>query len=808
MVDVLRQDLRYALRGLRRSPVLSVAIVITIALALGVNVALFTVADRIFFQAPPGVVEPSAVRRLFAHQLGQGGREYTFDQFSTHDHENLAAASAGAASIEGYAFRGRRRVDDTPTPRNVAYATTRFFDVVGVRPYRGRSFSNDENIYGDPKMVVLLSHSMWLAAYGGDSAILGRAIRVDTSTFTVIGVLAPGFVGMDVDVVDLWAPLAALPSLGEGPWWTRGFQVMRLFARLAPDANASGLAERLNVAYRAGRPETVERDPGVRLEMAPLLQARSSLRYGRQDERNIALLQRLLGIGAIILIVGMSNVASLLLMRAIRRRREMAVRLALGVSRGRLVMLLFLESLVLSAIGGGASLFLTWITGDSIRQLLIANIQWPATLIDARVVAFTLIVTLVVAIGGGLAPATLAWKPDLMRQLRIGAFDTGRSGSRLRLSLLAAQTALCTLLLVAAGVFIQSLRRASSLDLGFDRDRLITVQLNAMSNVVSMAADRIAALPGVESVGRSSVDLRGGMIAGISFKNGDSIPAIMGPVSAEVNEDYGRAIGARLLEGRWISATDRGPSEPIVVINHTMANAYWPGRSPLGECFFVVNRSGPCRRIVGVVGDVRWDLTESPQRWFYVPMAQSYAQCCSTLTVRTRARATATTLVEIRRVLSEMGAWDAAPPTPRLVSERHEPIMRPWRVTGGMFLIFGALALAACAAGIYGLVAYDVTQRTHELGVRMVLGATSPDLLALVVMSGAKTVFVGLGIGVVASFATGRLLSSLLYETSAYDVFALALTTISLLVVATIASLLPALKATRIDAAQSLRVEG
>jgi predicted permease len=807
MIDALRQDLRYALRGLRKSPVLSCAIVVTISLALGVNVALFTVADRVFFQAPPGVVEPSEVRRLFAHELGMGGRSYTTDRFSTRDHEGLGAAAAGSAVIEGYAVQARRQVDDTPTPRNIAYVTTRFFDVAGIRSHRGRLFSSAENVYGDPSMVVQISQSMWMAANGGDSAILGRTIRVDTSAFTIIGVLPRGFDGMDIDPVDLWAPLAAYPSLGEGPWWTQDFAVMRLFARLAPNANARLVEERLNAAYRARRSDVVERDPGLRLEMAPLLQARSSLRYGRQDERNIALLQRLLGVGAIILIVGMSNVASLLLMRAIRRRREMAVRLALGVSRQRLVMQLFLESLVLSAIGGSASLLLTWITGDSIRRLLLASIQWPATLIDARVVAFTVIVTLVVAVGGGLAPATLAWKPDLMRQLRVGAHDTGR-GSRLRLSLLAAQTALCTLLLVAAGVFIQSLRRASSLDLGFDRDRLITVQLSAMSNVVSMAAERMTALPAVEAVGRSSVDLRGGMIAGISFKNGDSIPALMGPVSAQVGASYGPALGVRLLEGRWISETDRRPSEPIMVVNRAMANAYWPGQSPIGKCVFVVTRADPCRRVVGVVGDVRWDLTERAQKWIYLPMTQSYAECCSTLTVRTRGRATAATVGEIRRVLSEMGTWSAAPPTPRLVSERHEPIMRPWRVAGAMFLVFGALALAACAAGIYGLVAYDVTQRTHELGVRIVLGATRSDLLALVVTSGARTVLFGLGIGLVVSVAAGRLMSSLLYETSAYDVFALSLTTISLLVVATIASIVPAFKATRIDAAESLRIDG
>jgi putative ABC transport system permease protein len=807
--DILQQDIGYALRGLRRAPGLTATILLTFALGIGVNAAMFTVVDRVFFQAPPGIVDPSAVRRLISFSRGYERVEFPSDYFTTTDITHFREAVGSGAEIEG--FDSSDHVIDHDTQKHaVAYATTGFFHLAGTQPYRGRFFSADENHYGDARNVAILNYDYWRRAFSADSAILGRTIHIDTTVFTIIGIAQPRFEGMDLDVVDVWVPLASMPAGFEGPWWNGDFNVVRLFARLDPSANERAIQTRLNTQYRRDRASMVERDSTARLEVAPLLQARSALGLGRQDDRNLALMIRLAGVGLVVLIIAVSNVASLLLMRALRRRREIAIRVALGVSRRRLGSQLLVESVLLAVVGGAAAVLIAFWTGGVLRTLLVSDVHWSATLIDRRVIAFTMVVAVLAGVAAGLAPATIALRRDIIAALKAGSSESGRPRSFLRITLLVTQTALCMLMLAAAGVFLQSLRRASLLDLGFDADRLITFQLFRINQDVSEeAVARIRALPSVATTSLSEIDLRGGGVYPIHFSNGDSVPVLLSPMAGYVDTAFAGTVGLRLVGGRLLSTSDTKGSEPIVVINQAMADEYWPHRNPLGECIHVGLLASPCRRIVGVVGTTQWYLAGTPQKMFYMPATQSpYAHCCSSVSVRTRGRATATTIAEIRRIVSVLpGQEPEYPPTPRLVVDRLEPQYRPWRIAVVMFLLFGILALAAAGAGIYGLVGFDVTQRTHEFGVRITLGATSRNILGLVLGSGLRVVVIGLIAGVSSALIAGRVLSSLLFNTSPYDPVVLAATAVTLSVVALLASLVPAWRATRVQPVIALRAD-
>lgn len=276
-IDILRQDVGYAVRGLRRAPGLTATILATFALGIGVNAAMFTVVDRVFFQAPAGIVDPGAVRRLVSFSHGVGGVDYASDYFTTTDLTRFPEAVAGGAEIEGYDVSSDRTIGNDPQKHTVGYATTGFFHFAGVRPYRGRFFSADENRYADPRNVAILNYDYWRRAFSGDSAIFGRTIRVDTTLFTVIGVAPPRFEGMDLDVVDVWAPLASRGPGLEGPWWNGDFAVVRLFARLAPSANERAIQSRLNTQFCRDRPRSWS-------VTRPL--ASKSLRYSKREVRS------------------------------------------------------------------------------------------------------------------------------------------------------------------------------------------------------------------------------------------------------------------------------------------------------------------------------------------------------------------------------------------------------------------------------------------------------------------------------------------------------------------------------------------
>ena len=811
--DVVAHDFGYALRQFRNAPGFSASVVLTLAFGIGANAAMFTVVDRVFLQTPPGVVRPGSVHRLIAYELGYPNIELPTESFTTRDHEAFRTATAGLAEVEGYDVETEAQFDGGAERQSIGYATTGFLHLVGVHPALGRFFDPRENEYGAPTRVAILNYSYWQRAYDGDSRILGRTIRIDSTLFTIIGVAQRGFDGVDLDAVDVWAPLSALPTGLEGPWWgDSGLQILKLLVRVDHPRDASVVFARLKAEHLASRPsygEGAEKDFKRHLEFEPLIQGRTSIGLGPQDERNVALLTRLAGVSFLVLVIAVCNAASLLLMRALRRKREIAVRLALGVSRARLLAQFAGESVLLAGVAGAISLWIAYATGQALRQQLIADVHWSATLIDVRVVAFTAALALVAGVLAGMAPIAVVRSRDVMSALKEGARESGRPRSAMRIALLATQTGLCMVMLSAAGMFLDSLWHARAFDFGFDKDRLATLSLPlGDENEIRRIVGEIGALHGVAAVSRSTADLRGAETAQLRFSSGFETPRLDSPHMNHIDTSFVRAAGLRLLEGRpWLAAQDAADS--VALITLAMARRYWPGRSPIGDCFSQLLGPGrhACFRVIGVVKDVRFDLSRPAIPQYYI-LSRTWRRIgMSSVVVRTSGPATPTIIADIQQVLRTIHRPSAYPPNPRLVSARLEPQVHPWRVAAAMFLAFGLLGLVAATAGIYGLMGYEVTQRTHEFGVRIALGATAESILALVLGSGLRLIVVGLAAGLALSLIVGRAISSLVFEISPYDPVVLSITMVALAAVALMASLIPAWRATRVDPLVALRAE-
>ena len=816
-VDALRQDVAYAVRGLSRSPGLTVAIVLTLGLGVGANAAIFSALDRVFFQAPPGVVDPGAVRRLYAHRFDArrtadpNGQITPF--LATRDLVELTNAARGRARVTGYALDRGTRLEPAHQLVRTTFVAPGYFDFVGVRPARGRFFAADENgLPGPPSPVVVISDAFWRSHFAADPDVVGRSLRVDETTYTIVGVAPPGFDGLELEVTDLWAPLADLQG-GNVTW-------LRLLARLERGAGTSALDQLLTRQYRATHAGDPAVGDGSEIMSAPILAARGPALAGvtvhripGMSERSLGVLTRLAGVGLVVALIAIANVASLLLMRAIRRQREIAVRVALGISRSRLVAQLVTESVMLGVLSGAAALAAASWAGNALR-LQLASFRWPATVIDHRVVLFAMAIAIGGGMAAGLAPALFALRTDVGSSLKTSSGGT-RTGSAIRAGLLVTQSALCMALLASSGVFLQSLRRAAEVDRGFDAERTIVLSLPAYypssEQDVAQAAERLRSAPGVEAVGRSRSWLADiGFTSKVGPSGSDTVgTGTRGPSIEFVEPDYLRAAGMRVVAGRLLAESDE--RVPVALVNQALATALFRVKDPVGSCIHVREPSSPCRTIVGVVRDVRWDVTEASVYRVYVPLHQAWtvpnpALIPNYLLVRTSAATAPADVARLRGIVAPMIAGGTELGV-RRVSDMLEPQLQPWRLAAALFLILGLLGLAAAATGIYGLVAFDVAQRSRELGVRIALGATPASIVRLVLGSGLRVVLLGTAAGAAAALAAGRVMAALLYATSPYDPVVLLATALTLAAAATAASLVPAWRAVRVDPVRVLAAE-
>ena len=827
-LQAARYDLTFALRGLARSPGLALTIVISLSLGVGANVAVFTALDRVFLQAPPGVKQPDQMRRLYARIFSARGMNYgptgrVMDNLSTRDLEALAEATRGTARLAGnhLGYAGRLNGSDMRVRRT--FVSPGYFELLGVRPALGRFFTVDEDrITGAPMPVVILSHAFWRNQLGGDTAIIGRSLRLDDDAYTVIGIASREFEGIDLEVSDLWLPLTNLAG--------GNITFLKVIARLEPGATDAKLNQLLASGFRRARasdPDVADgsvafagsffaaKGPGLVGVFGMLISGAPFVgtRIRGMSEHSVALLPRLGLLGVMVLIIATANVASLLLMRALRRRREIGIRVALGIPMGRLMSQLVIESLLLALLAAGIALAVANATGGLLRAQL-STLQWTETVVDHRAAWLGLGVALIAGVAAGLAPAFFAMRADVITSLR-GSSGITPAGSGMRTALLVTQAAICAALLASGGTFLQSLRRATEFDHGFDHEPLVQVTIPARdANAEAELADvtaRLRATPGVIAVGRTMGSLGAmGMTSKVGPNASDTVGVgLRGPSLEFIEPEFMRAAGLRPVAGRLLTAADNFGL--VTVLTESLARTLFPAGDVIGRCVHVREPSSPCREIVGVVRDVHWFVAVPPFYRAYVPLPQAWttpprALIPNFLYVRLAATALPADVARLRSTLSPVLSH-ADEMSIQRVSEMLAPQLQPWRVAAALFLVLGSLGLLAAAAGIYGLVAYDVTQRSREIGVRVALGATSPRIVQLIFWTGLRVVLMGIGAGLLVAFGVGRVMMSLLFGTTPFDPVVLGVTVLVLILAAALASLVPVRRALRVNPAIALASE-
>ena len=827
-LQAAKYDLAFAVRGLARSPGLTLTIIVSLSLGVGANVAVFTAIDRVFLQPPPGVAKPDQMRRLYARIFSIGGPDYgptgrVVQNLSTGDLLALAEATRGTARLAGDHLGYAGRLNGVSRRTGMTYVSPGYFDLLGIRPALGRFFAPDEDLVtGAPMSVVVLSHAFWRSQFGGDSTLVGRSIRLNDEGYTVIGIAAREFEGIDLEVTDLWLPLTNIAG-GD-------ITFLRVIARLEPGASDARLDQLLATGFRRGRANDRDVADSSRAFAGSFFAAKGpglvgvfgtlatgapfvGSRIRGMPERSVDLLPRLGLLSAVVLIIATANVASLLLMRALRRRREIGTRVALGAPLGRLMAQLIAESLLLALIAGAVALAVANATGGVLRAQL-STLRWTDTVVDFRAVWLGLGIAIIAGIAAGLAPALFAMRTDVITSLRSSSGITP-AGSGTRTALLVAQAALCTALLASGGTFLQSLRRAAGFDHGFDHEKLLQVAIpardaNAEAELAS-AAGRLRATPGVVAVGRTLTALGTlGMSSKVGPNASDTVGiGLRGPSLEFVDPEYMRAAGFRVVAGRLLTSADNFAT--VTVLTESLARALFPAGDVLGRCVHVREPSSPCREIVGVVRDLHWFLGSPPFYRAFVPLPQAWtipprALIPNYLYVRLSGATTPADVARLRATLATVLSHPEELSIQRTTGML-APQLRPWRVAAALFLVLGSLGLLAAATGIYGLVAYDVTQRTREIGVRIALGAPALRIAGFIMSSALRVVLMGIGAGLLAAFGIGRAMMSLLFGTSPFDPVVLGLTVVVLVVAAALASLIPMWRALRVSPAVALSSE-
>lgn len=822
----IMQDVYYAARGLVREPMFTAFVAITLGLGIGVNAAMYGVVDRLILSGPEHVREPERLQNLYVTSQTPGMDADVDQNFGYVTYAILRdnARTMKVATFKRIAKGALYGNGQAAEQWDYAEATADLFPLLGATPLLGRFFSADEDRASPSQAVVVLGYNVWKRAFNSDEKIIGKSITLSDVSYVIVGVARKGFTGPELKPVDVWFPAAARGSLSrrnfETTWNWSGLHIV---ARLAAGATPLQAGAEATTAYRAAYAGNQSYMKNASLSLAPI----SYTGHGVEPPE-LQISRWLVGVCIIVLIIASSNVANLLLARAVRRRREVAVRLALGVSRIRLLRLFLIESWMLSGIGAVAGLVVALATGTFMRRVLLPDIEWSAPVLDSRALVLSIVVAIVVGIAIGLLPALRASRPDLTASLKSGVRDGGGNRSRTRQALTLMQAALSVVLLVGAGLFMRSLSNVRAIDLGVQTDRVIMLsprwsalspamskemrvaEANRREGVIPQMLERMRALPEVESVSMTvGLPFNAAMSMGVRVPGLDSIPKTKGgsPTVSYITDDYFKTIGARILRGTAFTGADRKGGEPVAIVSETMAKTLWPNREAIGQCLYADSDSlTPCSRIIGIATDAhRFELEEEPSMHYFIPWSSYKYPGATLLLVRPRKDASVT-MPAIRKLAQEIDPTISYVYTD-LLQDQIDPKMRPWKLGASIFSMMGLLALIVAAIGLYSVMSYLVAQRRQELGIRMALGANSRDILRLVVASGVGTTSIGVVIGVIAALFGAQFIEPLLFKTSAHDVGVFANVVLSLLAVSLLACVVPALRARRVDPSEALRSE-
>ena len=828
-MNVLPKNALYALRRLTKSPGFTVLAVLTLAVGIGLNSSVFSIVNAILFRPLP-VEAPHELVNLYTEE--QAG-------FVTHaplafpDYLDFTRQSRTIAQLAAYTSSGLV-LEHGETSEGILgeLVSGNLFELLGVSAAVGRTFTEAEDAAGDPRFVTVLSHAAWQRRFGADPGVVGRQLRLNGQPFTIIGVADAGFSGMMRGFApEVWIPIRTSSEIHAGSFSNagqaqegvdrlddRGRRWHFVVGRLAAGASFEQAAAEIGTLGTRLRQEYPDTNEKRSFALLPTEQVRF---FPGFDQAIFTGSMVVLGIVALVLLIACANLANLLLARAVARRKEMATRLALGASRGAVVRQLLVESLTLALAGGAAGLLLAAVSNFAIDRI---SLPLPVDLhlglaLDLRVVAFTLTLATLAAVAFGLAPAFEASRADLASVLsdENRGSSAGRSKRRLRDALVVAQVALSLVLLICAGLAVRSMGNAHRIDPGFDPRGLVVAGMSPQSQGYTEAqardfyrrlGERLSARSDVSSVGFAGhLPLTMNISMETAAAEGrDTVPPEEWPIldTASVGAGYLETMAIPIVRGRSFNAWDDENATPVVVVNETAAARLWPGEDAVGRRLRLDGVDGYFE-VVGVARDGKYrTLGEAPRPFFYRAVGQDW-KGSQTVVVRTsgdRSRA----MAAIRREIRELDADLAVGSLATIEDATASALVLP-RAGAALFGLFGVIGLLLAMTGIYGVVSYLVSQRTHEIGIRMAMGARRYDILRLVVRQGLGLTAAGVVLGLAAAFAVTRVLSVMLYGISATDAVTFVAVPSALALVALVATVVPARRACKLDPLVALRYE-
>jgi predicted permease len=808
MLDTLLQDVRFGARVLAKHKGFTAVAVLTLALGVGANTAIFSVVNAVLLRPLPYENSHELVQ-IWGTQPQLDTAPMSPANFLEWREQNRVFERIAAYNGQNFNLSGV----DEPERIRAMRVSADLFELLRVRPTLGRAFLPEEDQYGDHR-VVILSHALWQRRFGANPEIIGKALTLNDQSYVVVGVMPPDF-SFPWTTTEMWTPIAFSPE----ERGTRDTNYISVIARLRPGVTLEQARSGMEALARRQQEQYPESNTGVGVKV---------ISYKEQvvgDTRPILLL--LLGAVGFVLLIACANVANLLLARAAGRRKEMALRLALGASRLRVIRQLLTESVLLALAGGGSGLLLALWGLNVLTALQPGNIPRLAELsIDRGALLFTLAVSLLTGIAFGLAPALQASKPDLNDALKEGGKGTNEASGRQRVRglLVVSEIALSLVLLIGAGLMIKSFWRLIQVDPGFNPENTLTMVVSLPTSSYAdtgrqvaffqQAVERVGNLPGVEAAGvTTDIPLFGGSSTG--FDVGGRPPHAPGqrPMVEfrSVSPGYFRAMGIPLLRGRAFTEQDVGDAPGVVIINETLARRHFPGEDPVGKR---LGFSGPTdwREIVGVARDTRnYGLDEEVKPEAYMPYTQSAPGYLAgsisgmILVARTASDPQST----VAAIKGEVRALDGNQPVYNIKTMEQylaESIAQR-RFNMLLLAVFAGVAVLLAAVGLYGVMSYMVSQRTHEIGLRMALGAQARDILVMAVRQGLVLIIIGIGVGLAGALALTRVMSGLLYGVGTTDPATFAAIVLLLAFVSLIACYIPARRATRIDPLIALRYD-
>ena len=827
-METLGQDVRYALRMILKNPTFSAIAVLSLALGIGANTTIFTVVNAVLLNPLPvkeisRLVQMDTVdTKTMVTQANTTKLGMSYPNFRDYERQNqvftgLACVSGGPLTWSGGA-----------EPQRIfgLIVSANYFDVLGVRPARGRFFLPDEDKKPGGNNVAVLSDSLWSSKFGSDANVIGKTITLNATPYVVIGVAPRGFKGTfafgpfgSAELV--WIPVSMYMQTLAG-FFRDNFNDRRLLGtvtvgRLRTGVSLSQAEASLKTIALHLESEYPKDNGGRSVALTPLADAA----VGANDSAQIKLAGGLMmGIVGLVLLIACVNLANLLLAQAARREKEISVRAALGASRSRLVRQMLTESIVLSLLAGIAGLGIAYGGRSalwSFRPPFIGESDIDLAL-DSHVLLFTLGIALLTALLIGIAPAIKSAKPDLIEVLKVG----GRGGtvswtrSPLRSMLVVSEIALALVALIGAGLFIRSMQNAQRIDPGFESERLFMMafDLGALhyeegraQEFFRAAVERAKAVPGVEAATVASNFPLGGGFARTVFPEGqDEASGYRGTLTQldDITPSFFETLRIPLIRGRIVNDSDRQNTVQVAVINEAMVKQFWPNTDPLGKRFHFFGEPA-LREVVGVVRNTVVDqIGEEPQPVIYLPITQDFSPAV-TLQVRTTGRPEAV-IGTVRGQLQSLDTNMAITNVQTIQEIMRQGLWAP-RMGAGLLTVFGGLALILAAVGVYGVLSYSVSQQTREIGIRMSLGAQQGQVLRMVIGQGFRLAVTGLGLGLLAAFGLTRVLSSLLFGVSAHDPITFGGVSLVLATAAILACYIPARRATRVDPIIALRYE-